>query len=55
MNLGILARWYCDGCSKKRNQGRFPCRYCCGWTARRANHLAGVTTAYGQPNQRNLP
>lgn len=54
MNLGRYARWYCDGCSKKPRQGRFPCRLCCGYTAKRSNHIAGVTTAYGHPNPRNL-
>lgn len=53
--LGVKARWYCGYCKTVRYQGRFPCRFCCGFTAISDNVVRNVKTANGQPASRSLP
>jgi hypothetical protein len=51
-HLGILARWTCDGCTAAQFTGRFPCRFCCGYTASKDKVVRGVLTAHGRLNAR---
>lgn len=53
--LGVYARWFCKGCTSSWFQGRFACRFCCGYTASADNVVRGVRTAHGQPAARCLP
>lgn len=50
--LGYLARWFCPNCFSQQRPGSYACRYCCGYTGRRAKVATDVRDAFGRPSRR---